>query len=92
MEYRPKHIGEVLDELMADLAKGPYVYREDGAYVFLADRDRPDQIYDITDYACRDAGDALGWIAHMAEKTWVTNEHIEQFAVLAMQQFGIRRR
>lgn len=83
---------EVMDEVLADLQKGPFVYREDGAYIFLPHRDRPHQYYDIGDSVCKSADDVVDWIAHLSEKRWVTTKHIEQFCLLAMTQLGIRRR
>lgn len=62
------------------------VKRESDGYVFLADGG-PGWDYDISDAACLDAGSALRWIEHLAPKTWVTVEHLEQFARLAAEHF-----
>lgn len=62
------------------------VKRDGDAYVFMADGG-PGWDYDITDAACRDPGSALRWIEHLAQKSWVTPAHLEQFARLAADQF-----
>ena len=80
---------QAVAEMMADLAKGPLVYRDAGGYVF-TDREQPGFTYDITDAQCLDAGSALRWVAHMARKSRVTEGHIEQFALLAAERFGGR--
>lgn len=41
------------------------------------------------DFALPSAGSALRWISHMAKKTWVTKEHLEQFAALVADEFEI---
>lgn len=58
----------------------------DGGFVFLADGGAGWD-YDISYEACADAGSALRWIEHMAQKNWVTVEHLEQFARLAAEHF-----
>jgi hypothetical protein len=42
----------------------------------------------VYDFRVIDQGDALRWIEHVAGKTWVTKEHLEQFARLAATHFG----
>lgn len=37
-------------------------------------------------------GDALRWIEHIAEKTWCTPTHLQMFAALAAEHFGVRHR
>lgn len=71
---------------MANLNKPPLVKRDGAGYVFLADGG-PGWDYDISDAACLDAGSALRWIEHLAPKSWVTVEHLEQFARLAAEHF-----
>lgn len=78
---------QALAEMLEDLRRGPVVYRDGDAFIF-TDRDHPGFIYEITDAQCEDAGSALRWIAHMAVKSWVTPKHLEQFALLAAEQFG----
>lgn len=76
-------------ELAVDRALGPLVYCDADAYVF-TDRNHPGFTYEIADYQCADAASALRWIAHMAQKTWVTTRHLEQFAHLTAERFGGR--
>lgn len=71
---------------MANLNRPPLVKRDGDGYVFLADGG-PGWDYDISDAACLDAGSALRWIEHLAPKSWVTVEHLEQFARLAAEHF-----
>lgn len=78
---------QAVAEMMADLRQGPLVFRDADWYVFI-DRDQPGFTYEITDAQCEDAGSALRWVAHMAQKSWVTERHIEQFALLAAERFG----
>ena len=80
-------IGQAMDEVLADMAAGPLVYRDGDAYIFL-DRAHPGFTYDISDGQCSDAASALRWVAHMAQKSWITERHIEQFALLAAERFG----
>lgn len=37
-------------------------------------------------------GDALRWIEHIAQKTWCTPTHLQMFAALAAEHFGVRYR
>lgn len=37
-------------------------------------------------------GDALRWIEHIAQKSWVTPTHLQMFAALAAEHFGVRYR
>ena len=37
-------------------------------------------------------GDALGWIEHIAQKSWVTPTHLQMFAALVAEHFGVRYR
>lgn len=57
-------------------------YTKDGAFEFYVDGAF---YYDLT---VRDAMDCLHWIICLGDKTWVTKEHLEQFANLAFQSFG----
>lgn len=82
-------IQSAVDEMLADLERGPLVYRDASGYV-LTDRDQPGFTYDIADFQCEDAGSALRWVAHMAQKSWITTRHLEQFARLAAERFGGR--
>jgi hypothetical protein len=55
---------------------------EDGYFEFLLDGE---VVYDLK---ANDAGHALRWIEHMAQKSWVTKTHLEQFASLVATRFG----
>lgn len=79
-----RHIGEVVGEVLAEMALPPLVTLEDGVFTFY-DRSIPGFIYDFT---VRDAADALCWFRHMAPKQWVTKDHLQVFASLCLQQFG----
>lgn len=55
-----------------------------GCFEFFLDGD---MVYDIHPTS---AGASLRWIEHLAEKTWITTHHLEQFARLAADSFGGR--
>ncbi|WP_158985700.1 hypothetical protein [Lysobacter panacisoli] len=44
------------------------------------------------DFYCRSPLDALDWVRQTAGKTWVTTEHLEQFADLALSRFDPPRK
>lgn len=44
----------------------------------------------VYDFKPNDAGHALRWIEHMAPKSWITKNHLEQFARMAAAHFGAR--
>ena len=72
---------QIVEELRLDLEM-PLVKVEerlaDGRIgVVLFDREMPGFKYD---FYCRNADDALEWIAHLAQKNWVTKRHLEWFA------------
>lgn len=77
----------VMDQLMADLEadrQSPLVTvvpKGDAFEVTFFDRGLPHFRYEFT---CNGTGDALHWIAHLAEKGWVTTRHIEIFARAVM--------
>lgn len=75
-------MGQAIDALLAKLKERPLVEFDDGFYVF-RDPSHPGFTYD---FMVR--GDALHWVAHMAQKRWVTTEHLEQFARLVMERGG----
>jgi hypothetical protein len=55
---------------------------KDGYYEFYLGEDV------VYDFQAADAGHALRWIEHMAQKSWITKTHLEQFARLAAANFG----
>lgn len=55
---------------------------KDGFYEFYLDGEM------VYDFAATDAGHALRWVEHMAQKSWITKTHLEQFARLAAGHFG----
>lgn len=81
-----RHIGELIDEYMAEveLEKTRPLMRFDsdpdanGAYsVRFYDRNNPGFVYE---FRCIGPADAIHWVAHLAEKGWVTTRHLELFA------------
>lgn len=76
-------IAQTMDAALARLMEPPLVWMEDGYFVF-RDPKHPGFTYD---FMVTDASDALGWVAHMAEKNWVTTEHLEQFARRVIGEF-----
>lgn len=80
-------IGEAMDMAMERL-RHPLVWIEDGTFI-VRDEKLPGARYE---FDCRDRGDALCWVEHLAAKTWITTEHLHQFAALVIQHFGVRRR
>lgn len=75
--------GAAMDAVVARLMEPPLVWMEDGYFVF-RDPKHPGFTYD---FLVTDAADAMGWVAHMAEKNWVTTDHLEQFARLVTGEF-----
>jgi len=55
----------------------------DGYFEFFLDEE---MVYDFTP---TDAGYSLRWVEHLSQKTWVTKQHLEQFARLAADRFGV---
>jgi hypothetical protein len=45
---------------------------------------------DVYDFKAEDAAQVVRWTEHLARKSWVTKEHLLQFASLAAQHFGVR--
>lgn len=76
-------MSETIDAALERLQRAPLVWIEDG-YFIVRDEKLPGFRYD---FACKSAGEALRWSAHLAEKMWVTKEHLEQFAILAGDHF-----
>lgn len=74
-----RHIAEVANEVLAEMALPPLV-TIDGDSVTFYDRDHPNFTYEFTL-----RGDALDWVRHMAPKQWVTKGHLECFAALAIE-------
>lgn len=54
--------------------------------------ERADQLHVAYEHHVSDAGDALRWVEHMAAKSWVTPTHLEQFARLVADKFGVEYR
>lgn len=80
-------LGEAMD-MAAHRLRHPLVWIEDGLFI-VRDEKLPGARYD---FDCRDVGDALCWVEHLAAKSWITTEHLQQFAALAIAQFGVSRR
>lgn len=80
-------LGEAIDMAMERL-RHPLVWIEDGAFI-VRDEKAPGFRYDFT---CRDLADAVCWVEHLAAKTWITTEHLQQFAALALMTFKGKRR
>lgn len=57
---------------------------KDGYYEFYLDGEM------VYDFQATDPGHALRWIEHMAQKSWITKTHLEQFARLAASNFGAK--
>ena len=70
------------------LRRHPLVWIEDGFFI-VRDERAPGFRYD---FRCKNAMDALRWAADLAEKKWITTEHIEQFALLAIETFSRGRK
>ena len=77
-----RHIGEVANEVLAEMALPPLVTIE-GDLVTFYDRANPGFTYDFT---LGGPMDALRWIRHMAPKQWVTKQHLELFAIIAIER------
>jgi hypothetical protein len=41
----------------------------------------------VYDFWCVDALDALRWVRQLAEKSWITREHLYVFAALVLSEF-----
>lgn len=81
-----QHIGELLEKFEAELElerTSPLVRFDsmpdaNGAYsVRFYDRNNPGFVYE---FHCIGPADAIHWVAHLAEKQWVTTRHLELFA------------
>jgi hypothetical protein len=83
-----RSMAEVMDALAVKLQRAPLVWVEDGMFI-VRDEKLPGFRYD---FDCESAGDGLRWVAHLAQKSWVTTEHLEQFASLAADLFKVRHR
>lgn len=59
---------------------------DDGYFEFYLDGDM------VYDFQVQDAGHALRWAEHMAQKSWVTKQHLEQFVRLAANKLGAEYR
>jgi len=44
----------------------------------------------VYDFYCRDAEDAIKWLAHLSHKSWVEKSHLSLFAEMAHAQFGAK--
>jgi hypothetical protein len=64
------------------------VFLTELGYEFIDPESRA-MLYDIALSECRDAAAALTHIEHMADKTWVTVQHLGEFASLAIQKMGL---
>lgn len=91
-----RRAGEVLDEVLAHLRhrkRFPLVTINDlpcaknGFRVGVAFFEDGDDIPAVEFYVADERG-ALEWIRHLAEKTWVTKEHLEIFASLMHEKFA----
>lgn len=79
----PRPSSEIAEDFVSELTRAPLVRcGGDGYFEFLLDNENA---YDFT---VGDPSRALRWIEHMAQKSWVTKEHLEQFARLAADKFG----
>lgn len=45
--------------------------------------------HSIYDFKATDLGEALRWVEHLAQKSWITKAHLEQFARLAAAHYGV---
>jgi len=80
-------IEQATDAALAYMLREPLVWIEEDGYFVFRDEAHDGFRYD---FKPDDATDAMHWVAHMARKSWVTTDHLEQFALLACQQFGGR--
>lgn len=71
-------------EMVARLCRPPLVKVTDGYFEFYLDGE---MVYDFE--VCH-PGKALRWAEIMAQKSWVTKQHMEQFARLAADAAGER--
>lgn len=68
---------------LTSVRQPPVLVKLEGEFfVFL----RPEQPHFYYDFKCNGPASAIGWFMHMAEKSWVTKEHLRQFADLLMQK------
>jgi hypothetical protein len=75
-------------EANSPLSRAPLVWVEGGFFIFRDER-LPGFRYD---FDCQGPADAIRWIEHLSKKTWITKEHILQFSILVMHEFGVSRR
>lgn len=73
-----------MKELTAEMLVEPELVKvtRDGLFLFYVDGGG------VYQFKPGDAAYALRWIEHVAQKGWVTKQHLEQFARLAADYFG----
>lgn len=76
-------MADAIEMAKAQLQRAPLVWIEDG-YFIVRDEKLPGFRYD---FACKSAGEALRWTVHLSTKSWITKEHLEQFAGIAADHF-----
>lgn len=69
---------------LADARRAPLVKVADGYFEFYLDGEM------VYDFKPDDAAHAIRWLEHMVQKTWVTKEHVRQYATLAANLYGAR--
>lgn len=77
---------EVGDAFLRELRAAPLVKLANDYFEFYLDGEM------VYDFQATDAGHALRWAEHMAQKSWVTKQHLEQFVRLAAGKFGAEYR
>jgi hypothetical protein len=82
MSLRP--VGESIDEVLENMKRPPLVAVVDGYFEFYLDGEK------VYDFEVCEPGRALRWAEHMAQKSWVTKRHLEDFVRLAADAAGAR--
>lgn len=75
---------DLAEQVIKTMRASPLVQLQADGYFVFHDRKNGGTY----DFKPTDAADCLRWICHMNEKSWVTPDHIEQFALLACDRFG----
>ena len=81
--------GPEMLERMEKEASDPFVREVQDAFI-LVDRDHSSHEYTVRKDSVQSAENILGWIDHLAEKSWVTREHLHLFVGLSSHHLGIK--
>jgi len=86
-QFNSYTLGELAEEYEKH-SDDPFVVETDKLFIF-KNRESDGQEYEIQKQRIRSAEDIVGWVFHMTEKTWITNDHIHLFTALASRYLNL---